>query len=61
MTNGFFYLSSILFIIAEQTPSERDATQIELLEDGYGDEVYYNYVESGGKLPDDSDLDEEHM
>jgi uncharacterized phage-associated protein len=48
-----------LFIVVEIFLDEKSATNIEIVEDALGDEVYYNYLKMGRKLVDESILDEE--
>lgn len=45
----------------EITVDEKKATHIEIAEDAFGDEVYYNYLKLNRKLIDDTDLDEERV
>lgn len=40
---------------------EKKATLIEISEDAFGDEVYYNYLKLNRKLVDETDLDEERV
>ncbi|CAF3539975.1 unnamed protein product [Rotaria socialis] len=39
----------------------KSSTNIEIAEDALGDEVYYNYLKVGGKLDDETYLDEERV
>jgi len=40
---------------------EKKAILIEISEDAFGDEVYYNYLKLNRKLIDETDLDEERV
>ncbi len=56
----FLWFDWDLFItVVEIFLDEKSATNIEIVEDALGDEVYYNYLKMGRKLVDDSILDEE--
>jgi uncharacterized protein involved in high-affinity Fe2+ transport len=45
----------------EKVLDEKTITNIEIAEDGFGDEVYYNYLKVNRKLGDETDLDEERV
>ena len=49
--------SSVVEIVLD----ERVTTNIEVAEDALGDEVYYNYLNIGRKLVDETDMDEERV
>jgi hypothetical protein len=54
------FLTKIFFSI-EIVLDEKSATNIEIAEDGHGDDVYFNYVKVGRNSMDEADLDEERM
>ncbi len=55
-----FYLFWINYFL-EIVLCEKRATDIEIAEDAFGEEVYYNYSKLSRKLIDETDLDEERV
>ncbi|CAF4710111.1 unnamed protein product, partial [Rotaria sp. Silwood2] len=50
-----------VFFVTEIKLDEKLATNIEIVEDQLGDEVYYNYVKTVRKSPEEHELDEERV